>query len=442
MEFPKDFLWGAASAAAQVEGAWNEDGRGPSIWDVLYPGHTKYNEGPLQACDHYHRYREDVALMKKMGLKSYRFSVSWSRILPDGTEKINQKGIEFYQSLVRELKAAGIEPMVTLYHWDLPYALYLQGGWKNPQIPDWFAAYTKIVVEALSDQVQYWMTLNEPQCFVGIGHLQGRHAPFLDEPASLRPVTRHVLLAHAKAVQTIRQYAKLPPKVGYAPTGPVFSPCGDESEAAIAEAYRRTMEVEGCYSISWWCDPVLLGRVPEPMAKALGADVFTPQELELLHQPLDYLGFNVYNACAAQQPGSEYTANTWQGSPRTAMEWPITPDCIYWAIRFLNQRYGRPILITENGMANTDFVMLDGKVHDPQRIDYVHRHLLAARRALQEGYPLIGYTYWSIMDNYEWAEGYSKRFGLIYVDYRTMERITKDSAAWYAHVIATNGSEL
>ena len=226
MEFPKDFLWGAASAAAQVEGAWNEDGRGPSIWDVLYPGHTKYNEGPLQACDHYHRYREDVALMKKMGLKSYRFSVSWSRILPDGTEKINQKGIEFYQSLVRELKAAGIEPMVTLYHWDLPYALYLQGGWKNPQIPDWFAAYTKIVVEALSDQVQYWMTLNEPQCFVGIGHLQGRHAPFLDEPASLRPVTRHVLLAHAKAVQTIRQYAKLPPKVGYAPTGPVFSPCG------------------------------------------------------------------------------------------------------------------------------------------------------------------------------------------------------------------------
>lgn len=233
-----------------------------------------------------------------------------------------------------------------------------------------------------------------------------------------------------------------PPKVGYAPTGPVFSPCGDESEAAIAEAYRRTMEVEGCYSISWWCDPVLLGRVPEPMAKALGADVFTPQELELLHQPLDYLGFNVYNACAAQQPGSEYTANTWQGSPRTAMEWPITPDCIYWAIRFLNQRYGRPILITENGMANTDFVMLDGKVHDPQRIDYVHRHLLAARRALQEGYPLIGYTYWSIMDNYEWAEGYSKRFGLIYVDYRTMERIPKDSAAWYAHVIATNGGEL
>ena len=218
MEFPKDFLWGAASAAAQVEGAWNEDGRGPSIWDVLYPGHTKYNEGPLQACDHYHRYREDVALMKKMGLKSYRFSVSWSRILPDGTGKINQKGIAFYQSFVRELKAAGIEPMVTLYHWDLPYALYLQGGWKNPQIPDWFAAYTKIVVEALSDQVQYWMTLNEPQCFVGIGHLQGRHAPFLDEPASLRPVTRHVLLAHAKAVQTIRQYAKLPPKVGYAPT--------------------------------------------------------------------------------------------------------------------------------------------------------------------------------------------------------------------------------
>lgn len=273
MEFPKDFLWGAASAAAQVEGAWNEDGRGPpKIWDVLYPGHTKYNEGPLQACDHYHRYREDVALMKKMGLKSYRFSVSWSRILPDGTEKINQKGIEFYQSLVRELKAAGIEPMVTLYHWDLPYALYLQGGWKNPQIPDWFAAYTKIVVEALSDQVQYWMTLNEPQCFVGIGHLQGRHAPFLDEPASLRPVTRHVLLAHAKAVQTIRQYAKLPPKVGYAPTRTGVFCRGDESEACpspklTAGRWRWKAAIPSAGGATPFCWAGCRSRWPKPWGR-------------------------------------------------------------------------------------------------------------------------------------------------------------------------------
>ncbi len=211
-----------------------------------------------------------------------------------------------------------------------------------------------------------------------------------------------------------------PPKVGYAPTGPVFSPCGDESEAAIAEAYRRTMEVEGCYSISWWCDPVLLGRVPEPMAKALGADVFTPQELELLHQPLDYLGFNVYNSCAAQQPGSEYTANTWQGSPRTAMEWPITPDCIYWAIRFLNQRYGRPILITENGIGTGD---------DTRRVAFIEAALAGVQNCIADGIPVKGYFHWSLMDNFEWQKGYAMNFGLIAVNRETMQRTAKPSLA-------------
>lgn len=442
MQFPDNFWWGAASAAAQIEGGWDADGRGPSIWDVLYPGHTKYNENPHEACDHYHRWREDVALMKQMGLKTYRFSVSWSRILPEGTGKVNPAGVQFYRDLVRALKDAGIEPMVTLYHWDLPYALYLRGGWQNPESPAWFAEYVRVVVEALSDVVERWMTLNEPQCFVGISYVGGEHAPFLNEEAALRPTVRNVLLAHAGAVRTIRRYARRKPLVGYAPTGTLFEPVGPDPDA-IEQARYETFEADrGPFSVGWWCDPVLLGTLPGELTRRLGADLFTAEELASLREPLDFLGFNIYQAATPPRPGTAYARNTWQGSPRTAMDWPITPDCVYWAVRFLKERYGLPVLITENGMANQDFVMLDGQVHDPQRIDYIHRHLLGAGRALAEGYPLLGYTYWSIMDNFEWACGYDKRFGLIYVDYPTQRRIPKDSAAWYARVIATNGAEL
>lgn len=442
MDFPEQFLWGAASAAAQIEGGWDADGRGPSIWDVLYPGHTKRNEHPHTACDHYHRYKEDVALMKQMGLKTYRFSISWSRVLPQGTGPVNEAGLAFYKNLVHELRRAGIEPMVTLYHWDLPYALHLKGGWQNPESPDWFAAYTRVVVEALSGEVRYWLTLNEPNCFVGISYVGGEHAPFLHEPAALRPVTRNVLLAHGRAVQVIRQYAKQPPQIGYAPTGPVFAPkeeTAEQIEAARAETFSSG---RGAFTIGWWCDPVLLGAVPADVERQVGENLFTDQEWATVRQPLDFLGFNVYHTQGSQPTGADYPANEWQGCPRTTMDWAITPECLYWSTRFLYERYGLPVLITENGMANNDFVMLDGHVHDPQRIDYIHRHLLSARRALQEGYPLIGYTYWSVMDNYEWAAGYDKRFGLVYIDYQTQARTLKDSAIWYAETIRTGGSKL
>ncbi|MCR5537144.1 MAG: family 1 glycosylhydrolase [Succinivibrio sp.] len=440
-KFKANFMWGAASAAAQVEGGYLEDGRGLSLWDVLYEGHTAHNESPHEACDHYHRMREDVALMAELGLKYYRFSISWSRVLPEGTGKVNQQGLQFYKDLVHELKAHGIEPLITLYHWDLPYELYKKGGWQNPESVDWFCAYTKTVIDALSDEVSLWLTFNEPNCFIGISYKDARHAPFLDDKAALIPCTRHVLLAHAKAVQLIRENAKLPPKIGFAPTGPVYKPA-DLSAAAIEEARRLTFSntLQGPFSVGWWIDPVVLGQTPRDVEDYLCTTLFSPSELELLKQPLDFLGFNLYLAAGFDVEGSAYQSNEYQGCPRNSLGWPIDPDCMYWAIRFLQDRYKLPLLITENGMCNNDFVMLDGKVHDPQRIDYIHRHLLKAQQAVSEGYDLIGYMYWSIMDNYEWAEGYDPRFGLIYVDYRDQKRILKDSALWYSEVIKSNGA--
>lgn len=444
MPFPKDFLWGAATSAYQIEGATTEDSRQSCIWDTYAPGHTPYDETGEAACDHYHRFREDVALMKEMGLKSYRFSVAWPRIFSvDG--KLNKKGLLFYVALVKALHNAGIEPMVTLYHWDMPQYLYDQGGWLNPQSPDWFAEYTRIVVKALSPWVRYWITLNEPQCFIGIAYRGAEHAPFLDQPASLLPATRNVLLAHGRSVMEIRQYAVTPPLIGFAPTGSVYQPEGmepDQIERARIETFGNR---RGPFSVAWWCDPVLLGKLPQGAAAEMGIqpeELFTPAQWGIVTQPLDFLGFNIYQTEGLEIPGCPYPSNICRGGPRTTMNWPVTPDALYWAVRFLQERYRLPILITENGMANTDFVMLDGKIHDPQRIDYIHRYLLGLQKAIDEGYCVLGYQYWSLMDNFEWAEGYRQRFGLIYVDYLTQRRILKDSAYWYKDIIRTNGADL
>lgn len=440
MPFPKSFLWGAASAAYQVEGAYAEDGKGPGIWDALSDGHVQHGENGNVACDHYHRYREDVALMKEMGLKSYRFSVSWPRVMP-APGVVNEKGLDFYRSLVAELRAAGIEPLCTLFHWNLPMWMHEQGGWHNPAVADAFAEYVGVVVDALSDQVRYWMTINEPACFIGNGYVTGVHAPFektLDKPlpemfANLAVLTRNCLLAHGKAVQVIRARAKTPPKIGMALNGAVYLPA-EETEEAIAAARALTFPEQPFFShFSWWADPMVLGKAPAGLEQALSA-----QDLAVIHQPLDFFGFNCYQS----NDYDEYTGPNpavYPGMPRTSMGWPITPDALYWAVRFLGERYGLPLLVTENGMANTDFVMTDGKVHDPQRIDFLQRYLTGLQRAAEEGADLIGYCYWSLLDNFEWAEGYDKRFGLVYVDYPTQRRIPKDSAAWYAEVIRRNG---
>ena len=449
MAFAKDFLWGAASAAAQVEGAWNEDGRGESIWDTLVHegGHVAHGETCDVACDHYHRWREDVAIMKELGLKSYRFSVSWSRVLPEGTGRVNEAGLHFYVQLCDALLEAGIKPLVTLYHWDLPTALYRKGGWKNPESPAWFEEYTELLAKALGDRAYAWMTFNEPQMFVGLGMLVGAHAPFEhNDDKTLAEVSKNVLLAHGRAVSVLRRFC---PKalIGMAPTGDCYLP-KDETPESIEEARRKSTRLGRDFVISntWWADPIFLGKAPEDAEALLGENMYrlTAEEWASVSQKLDFYGFNCYQGTQDYPPPEDgYNNYAWQGSPKTGFGWNFTPQALYYSSKFWYERYGLPVLITENGYAGLDHVMLDGKVHDPQRQDFLHRYLLQVKRAVDEGIPVLGYQYWSIMDNFEWAAGYDPRFGLVYVDYHNnCERTIKDSALWYRDVIAANGENL
>ena len=437
MGFSNEFLWGTASAAHQVEGAYNEDGKGLGIWDALAEGHVKHGENGNIACDHYHRYKEDVALMKQIGVKSYRFSVSWPRVMPEAGV-INEKGLQFYKNLVEELVNAGIEPMCTLFHWNLPMWAHEWGGWGNEKTIEYFEEYTKVVVEALSDKVSYWITLNEPQCFIGCGYYTGVHAPFLTRPIDeIKKITRVVMLAHGKSAQAIRKYAKRSPQIGYAPTCDVWVPT-DTSEDAIAKARALSLRDEANpFTMIWWSDPIVLGQIPNALK-----DVISEEDIATIHQPLDFYAYNVYSSSNYGDTTTEKKPEVTPGLARTTMDWVIQPKVMYWATKFLYERYQLPILISENGMASIDFVMLDGKVHDPQRTDYLVRYLMELKKAIDEGIPVIGYQYWSIMDNFEWAEGYDKRFGLIHVDYNTQKRTLKDTAYVYADIIKRNGEHL
>ncbi|MBR4458637.1 MAG: beta-glucosidase [Clostridia bacterium] len=450
MSFPKDFLWGASSAAYQIEGAYRDDGRKDSIWDHFThePGHIAHGETGDVACDHYHRFREDVALMKEIGLQSYRFSVSWPRVIPDGTGAVNEKGLRFYSDLVDALLEAGIEPMVTLYHWDLPQALYEKGGWKNPESPAWFEEYTRVVARRLSDRVKHWMTFNEPQVFIGLGMQLGVMAPYeRNDEETVMQVSRHVFLAHGRAVAALRKEAGQPLLIGLAPTGDVYLPESDAPEA-VEKARKASFAVlpGGCaLGNSWWADPIFRGRFSEDAEAKFGDRLprFTEEEWALVTQPLDFYGFNIYQGSVHYPvPADGYQDYAYQGSPRTALGWNVTPEVMYWASKFLYERYGKPVLITENGMAGMDWVSLDGHVHDMQRIDFLHRYLLSLEKAIDDGIPVLGYCHWSVMDNLEWNSGYDPRFGLIHVDYRTQRRTLKDSARWYAEVIRTNGESL
>lgn len=448
MGFKKDFMWGVASAAYQIEGAWNEDGAGASIWDV-YAGikaNTKYNETGRVACDHYHRVDEDIANMVKLGVKNYRFSISWSRVIPEGIGAVNEKGLQFYSDLVDKLIANGIEPIVTLYHWDLPYELHKKGAWLNKEISDWFLNYAKVMVDALSDRVTYWETINEPQCILGCGYLVGVHAPFMHaNTRDLLIMGHNILLSHGKAARYIRQNAKKKPIIGFSPIGPSFIP-KDESAEAIKEAKEKTFSIKGegfPFSISYWSDPVFLGDYPKELYDTFGDLVpeYNEEEMKLISEPLDFYGTNIYYSDSMKLT-EEYPENRYQGSPENSLGWAVDESVMYWSAKFLYERYGKPIFITENGLAEHDWVCLDGKVHDSYRIDYTHRYLKEFMRAGEEGVELMGYLHWTLMDNYEWGEGYATRFGLIYVDYRTQERIVKDSGYWYKEVMETNGANL
>ncbi|HIT05136.1 MAG TPA: beta-glucosidase [Candidatus Scybalocola faecipullorum] len=448
MSFKKDFMWGAATASYQVEGAAKEDGRGLSVWDVFCEkqGKIKDKSNGDIACDQYHRYEEDIELMAKMGLKAYRFSLSWSRILPEGTGKVNEKGIEYYSNLIDCLLAHGIEPFVTLYHWDLPYTLHKRGGWLNEESPEWFAEYAKIAAEYFSDRVKYFFTFNEPQCFVGLGYLSDIHAPGINGPdRDAFTAAHHVLKAHGRAVQVLREYGKQPLKIGFAPAGKYTYPktaAPKDVEAAKKMMFDNIALEDWAWSVAWWSDPIFLGKYPEAVCEKYKdiLPAFTQEDMDLIHQPIDFVGQNIYDGrmVACGDDGEPYFVPDYIGAPYTTINSPVTPEILYWMPKFLYERYGKPVIITESGMANVDIVSADGQVHDGSRIAYLESYLQNLCKAADE-VPIDGYFLWSLLDNFEWAHGYQGRFGLIYVDFRTQKRIPKDSAKWYQTVIATNG---
>ena len=442
MGFKKDFVWGTATASYQIEGAWNKDGRGLSVWDVFChePGNVKCGHTGDVACDHYHRYKEDVVLMRELGIKAYRFSISWSRIFPDGIGKINEKGVKFYSDLIDELLANGIEPYVTLFHWDYPYELHKKGGWLNNDSIKWFADYAAKISELYSDRVKYFITFNEPQCFIGSGYFSGEHAPGLKVSyKDIFQMCHNVLKAHGAAVISLRENANQPIKIGYAPTYGAFYPATNNPEdiKAAREKYFECHPLgeSVMWNLSWWSDPVIFGRYPEDgleMYKDYLPEI-TNDDMKLINQPLDFYAQNIYNGQEVRMgtDGKPELVERCEGSPKTAIQWPVTPGCLHWGPKFLYERYKLPVYITENGMSAHDVVSLDGKVHDANRIDFVNRYLLELEKAVDDGADIAGYFLWSFMDNFEWANGYTDRFGIVYVDYVTQRRIPKDSAYWY-----------
>lgn len=455
--FPKNFVWGSATAAYQIEGAWNEDGKGPSIWDEFShtPGKILDGTDGDVACDHYHRFREDVKLMKELGLKAYRFSVSWPRLLPCGTGEVNEAGVRFYSELIDALLEAGITPYMTLYHWDLPLALQEKGGWCNREISDWFAEFTRLIADRFGDRVKHFITVNEISVFIK-GIVNGVHAPGIrTTPDYYVKAYHNILLAHGKAVGVLRE--RVPgARVGVGPAILPFMPEKDEDLEACRHAMfavkrkidgKETDALAGFLNVpSMLLDPVVFGAYPEDALEVIRP--YLPaswqEDLKIVNSPVDFIGFNCYQGkfAEADEKGGIRISKKAAGHPRTAIDWPVDPACIYWSARFLYERYRLPLIVTENGISAHDWVSLDGKVHDPNRIDYLNRHLLQLEKAMDEGAKVQGYFCWSTMDNFEWSRGYFDRFGLIYVDFATQKRIVKDSGFWYKRVIETGGAHL
>lgn len=448
MTFKDDFTWGVAASSYQIEGGAYEDGKGPSIWDRFshQPGAVWEGNNGDVAIDHYHRYKDDIALMAKFGIQAYRFSVSWPRVIPEGVGAVNPKGLDFYDRLIDTMLEHNITPWLNLYHWELPLALHYRGGWLNPNIPDWFAEYTALLARRFSDRVKFWFTMNESQVVVELGYRLGIHAPGwqLDFPELLR-ITHHVLLAHGKAVKAIRDNAAGEVQIGAAPVGVVYYPASETPED-IAAARQATFDVQpgNLWNNAWYSEPMFHGQYPEEGLRAYAPHVpdFPAQDLDVICQPLDFYGANIYHGQAVRADGAGgYTfVEGAPGPALTTMGWRVTPPAIYWGVKFFSERYAKPVVVTENGVAVTDWVHRDGKVHDPQRIDYLARHIRGLHRAATEGVDIRGYFVWSMFDNFEWERGYSQRFGLVYVDFATQERIPKDSAYWYQRVIASNGA--
>jgi beta-glucosidase len=451
--FPAGFVWGAATSAYQIEGAAGEDGRGPSIWDTFArtPGRVAGGHTGEVAADHYHRYRQDTALMADLGLGAYRFSVAWPRVQPDGRGPVNQAGLDFYRRLADSLLERGVEPWITLYHWDLPQALQDRGGWAGREVVDRFVEYAAAVYAALSDRVANWTTLNEPWCAAFLGHAAGIHAPGLQDPATAVRAVHHLLLAHGRAVRAMRSVDPRPRLGINLNLDPVTPASGS---AADADAVRR---IDGVYN-RLFLDPLFSGRYPADVLEDLdglgGLDRVEEADLAAIAAPLDLLGVNYYRrwvvAARPERPRFGGPPSPWVGAgdvefvasdrPRTALGWEIDPSGLDELLLRLHRDYpSLPLYVTENGAAFDDVPDDRGLVTDTARIRFLDGHLRAAHRAIQGGVDLRGYFVWSLLDNFEWHEGYAKRFGIVYVDFATQRRLPKDSARWYAEAIARGG---
>ncbi|MFC6063238.1 GH1 family beta-glucosidase [Streptomyces ochraceiscleroticus] len=433
---PAGFVWGTATAAYQIEGAVAEDGRAPSIWDTFShtPGKVDNGDTGDVACDHYHRWREDIALMRRLGVDAYRFSIAWPRVVPGGDGPVNKAGLDFYDRLTDALLEAGITPYPTLYHWDLPQALQDRGGWPARETAEHFAAYAAVVAERLGDRIQHWTTLNEPLCSAWIGHLEGRMAPGLTDVTAAVRASFHLHLGHGLAVQAIR--AAVPDaRVGIVNN---LTHCEPASER---EADRAAARRSDGHTNRWWLDPLHGRGYPQDMVDLYGTEPPSRTgDLETIAAPLDWLGLNYYfrNVVADDPAGPVPYAQqaSVPGARRTAMGWEVHAEGLVKTLRRMTEDYGaRCLYVTENGSAYPDTVGPDGQVHDPERVRYLEEHLAACARAVSEGVPLAGYFAWSLLDNFEWAYGYDKRFGLVHVDYATQRRTVKTSGRRYASLV-------
>lgn len=451
--FREDFVWGAASSAYQIEGKDKEDGAGECIWDRFVKEKGRITDGADAdvSCDFVHKYKEDISLMKYMGIKHYRFSLNWSRIMPEGTGKVNEKAVKMYRDMILFMKEKGIEPFISLFHWEYPQRLQEQGGWVSYQSPEWFGEYAKVAAENFSDICKNFITIDEPQCFCNFGHVRGTHAPGYRLPLPLSfQMVHNILKAHGRAVQVLRKYADGPVKIGIAPTYSVPVPCTEE--AADIEAARRAYfgfyeEMDNwAWNLSWYLDPILFGKYPEKGMEKFAPYLprFSEEDMDLISQPIDFIGQGIYNGYAvrADQEGEPEVLERKPGAPKTAVGWSIMPECMYWGCKFLYERYKMPVIITENGMSALDVVSEDGRVHDQNRIHYLDAHISQMQRAYDEGIDIRGYFLWTFLDNFEWERGYSERFGIVYVDFENKKRTVKDSAYWYQKVMSTNGRNL
>lgn len=439
LSFPSDFRWGCATAAYQIEGAVKEDGRGPTNWDVFShtPGRVANNDTGDVACDSYHRYAEDIALLKALGVNSYRMSLAWSRIFPEGRGKPNQKGVDYYNKVIDALLAANIRPYVTMFHWDLPQAL--PGGWQNRDTASAFADYAGFMAGKLSDRVQDFITVNELLCFTDLGHLRGIHAPGLKlEPAAVNQVRHHGVLAHGLGVQAIRAHAKAGTRVGIADNTGFHIPVIETPEH-IAAAKKATREKNAMFLTA-----VMEGRYIDEYLTEQGAAApkVAAGDMAAIGSPLDFVALNIYApewVRADDGPKGYATIPHLASSPRMASPWLVVgPEVAYWGVRLVSELWKpKTVYISENG-ASADDPLVNGRVDDADRVMYLRNYVGQFHRAVAEGYPLKGYFLWSLMDNFEWADGYGKRFGIHYVDFATQKRIPKLSAAWYKEVIRGN----